>query len=340
MTAKVAKLRGPPELAPRKVAVATAPEREAHHATLREVQCTDCAVGLLRQYVSESLRGQGKVDPEHRRFHLRGDEELELSRTTPLALQLVGLRRERGLGSQGYEDLLLVLYAPALLVDADRPLLEAEGLRDENVRDAQEYMDAVLADPVHAPPRGWPFPGVDVSCPKCKHWRVAMFPVTTETQCGGHVSALAPGIYNAHFRIAPHEGDSSSPVLSLAEDKIPVRRRHPTAEWLGTASSATFLPPGARDTGAEARQVFRSPEDFETFLRLAMLSKRALCPTREASCGVAQGCSARTQGLEPCDSGACGFRFDYVQAETTRANLETLVARLGGPDWDELFEST
>ncbi|WP_163868590.1 hypothetical protein [Myxococcus eversor] len=334
MTAKVAKLRGMPEQgAPRKVSVATAPEREAHHATLREVQCTDCAVGLLRQYVSASLRSQRKVDLVHRRFHLRGDEELELSRTTPLALQLVGLRREGGI-SEGCEDLLLVLYDPALLVDADRPVLDAEGLREENVRDAQEYVDMVLADPVHSPPRGWPFPGVDVSCPKCKHWRVAVFPMTTETACGGTdacVSEIAPGIYNAHFRIAPHEGDSSSPVLSLAEDAIPVRRRHPTAELLGTASSVTFLPPGARDTGEEARQVFRSQEDFETFLRLAMLSKRALCPTRKASCAVASGCSTRTQGLEPCDSGACGFRFDYVQAETTRANLETLVARLGGP---------
>lgn len=333
MAARATKRRGPPEQgAPRRVAVATAPEREAHHATLREVQCTDCAVGLLRQYVSASLRGQGKVDPEHGRFHLKGDEELELSRTTPLALQLVGLRREDGL-ARGDDDLLLVLYDPALLVDADRPVLDAEGLREENVRDAQEYVDAVLADPMHTAPKGWPFPGVDVSCPKCKHWRVAMFPMTPETGRGG----ISPGIYNAHFRIAPH--DASSPVLSLAEDEMPVRRRHPNAESFGTADSATFLPPGARDTGAEARQVFRSPEDFETFLRMAMLSKRALCPTRKASCSRVQGCSTQTQGLESCDFGACGFRFDYVQAETTHSNLEALMARLRGPDSPQVRDS-
>lgn len=329
MVAKAAKRRGMPELgAPRKAAVATAPEREAHHATLREVQCMDCAVGLLRQYVSASLRGQGKADPEPSRFHLKGDEELEWSKTTPLALQLVGLRRERGVGSHGDDDLLLVLYDPALLVDADRPVLDAEGLREENVRDAQEYVDAVLADPVHTAPKDWPFPGVDVSCPKCKHWRVAVFPMTTESGCEGTHARMAPGVYNAHFRIAPRPGDSSSPVLSLAEASVPVRRCQPTAESSGTASSATFLPPGARDTRAEARLVFRSPEDFETFLRMAMLSKRALCPTRQESCTRAQGCSTQTRGLEPCDFGACGFRFDYVQAETTRANLEALVARL------------
>ncbi|MFY2560384.1 hypothetical protein ACN469_22420 [Corallococcus terminator] len=464
MTAKAAKRRGMPELgAPRRVAVATAPEREAHHATLREVQCSDCAVGLLRQYVSASLRRQRRVDPEHRRFHLKGDEELELSRTTPLALQLVGLRRERGI-SDGYEDLLFALYDPALLVEADRPVLDVEGLREENVRDAQAYVDAVLAD---APPTDWPFPGGDVSCPKCKHWRVAVFPITTETVCEGthaHVSAIAPGIYNAHFRVASHqEGAAASPVLRLAEDAIPVRRRHPIAEllkraqaahdeetdeailasWLepdaratpswkealvdehrkrraravleafltrleaeerclrvedvsgtetqdftahgntlshvevmeddtapmkvglrcvfkeppvsppkslrltaesvlvtlGTASTATFLPPGARDTGAEARQVFRSPEDFETFLRMAMLSKRALCPARQMNRTVARGCPVQARGLEPCDFGACGFRFDYVQAETSRANMEVLMARLGEPDAPQVRDS-
>jgi hypothetical protein len=42
-------------------------------------------------------------------------------------------------------------------------------------------------------------------------------------------------------------------------------------------------------------------------------------------------------GLEPCDFGACGFRFDYMLAETTRANMEAFVAKLGGRDWNALF---
>ncbi|NTX06003.1 hypothetical protein [Myxococcus sp. CA040A] len=523
MTAKAAKRRGGAEAeSPKKVAVATAPEREAHHATLREAQCTDCAVGLLRQYVSASLRRQGKADPGNRRFHLKGDEALEFSRTTPLALQLVGLRRERGV-APGFEDLLLVLYDPALLVDAERPLLDAEGLREANLEDTQAYVDAVLEDRVHAPPRDWPFPGVNVSCPKCKHWRVAMFPLTTETGHSPeeaargtkslHLSAIAPGLYNAHFRVAPHEEgaesspaprrsddappekknqsnrvalheeDAASPVLRLSEDAIPVRRRHLIAELLksaqaahdqetdevirvgflekdtatrtsqagsalndadasvtepqsrtdaarvaehrkrqavsvfeafkarleaqerclrledangtetrdftaqgnalshlevvedetapmksglrcvfktppsspprtlrltaesvlvtlGTTSGAGFHPPGVGGSGVETRQVFRSSEDFKTFLRMAVLSKRALCPARQSTCTGSRGCPTRIQDLEPCDFGACGFRFDYVLAETTRANMEALVSRLGGPDWDALFASS
>jgi hypothetical protein len=41
--------------------------------------------------------------------------------------------------------------------------------------------------------------------------------------------------------------------------------------------------------------------------------------------------------LESCDFGMCGFKFDYVLAETTRPNMEAFVAKLGDRDWNELF---
>jgi hypothetical protein len=41
--------------------------------------------------------------------------------------------------------------------------------------------------------------------------------------------------------------------------------------------------------------------------------------------------------LEPCDFGTCGFKFDYMLAETTRANMESFVAKLAGRDWNSLF---
>lgn len=43
------------------------------------------------------------------------------------------------------------------------------------------------------------------------------------------------------------------------------------------------------------------------------------------------------QHLEPCDFGACGFRFDYMLAEITRARMESFVAKLGDRSWDVLF---
>jgi hypothetical protein len=42
-------------------------------------------------------------------------------------------------------------------------------------------------------------------------------------------------------------------------------------------------------------------------------------------------------GLEPCDFGTCGFKFDYMLAETTRANMEVFVSKLGDRDWNSLY---
>jgi len=42
-------------------------------------------------------------------------------------------------------------------------------------------------------------------------------------------------------------------------------------------------------------------------------------------------------GLEPCDFGTCGFKFDYMLAETTRANMEAFVSKLGERDWNALY---
>jgi hypothetical protein len=42
-------------------------------------------------------------------------------------------------------------------------------------------------------------------------------------------------------------------------------------------------------------------------------------------------------GLEPCDFGDCGFKFDYMLAETSQANMEAFVAKLGDRGWSALF---
>ncbi|MCP3136406.1 hypothetical protein [Pyxidicoccus xibeiensis] len=270
MAAEAAKKKttkdAPKQDTPKKKAdAATAPENRAHHATLSETACSDCAVGLLKQFASESLRNQKQLDPGNQRFHLQDDEELELLRTNPLTLQLVGLRRERSLTNR-FDDLLVVLYDPALLKEGEKTVLEAEGLRAENVKDAQAYVDAVLAEKEWPAPKNWPFPGVDVSCPQCKHWRVAVLPITTEPgydkdkpsarddqgnklpDFDNHiliedgVGAIAPGIYNAHYRVGLHKGSRNPPTsyaaLQFAAPSIPVRRRYPIADFLKSAQAA------------------------------------------------------------------------------------------------------
>jgi hypothetical protein len=250
---------------PKKAAAATAPENRAHHATLSELKCSDCAVGLLRQFASESLRNQKKLDPGNQRFHLQDDEELELMRANPLTLQLVSLRRERSLSNR-FDDLLVVLYDPALLAEGEKTVLEAEGLRAENLKDAQAYVDAVLAKEGLPAPKNWPLPGVDVSCPQCKHWRVLIFPITTEPGYDKHrpavtddqgnklpdfdnhlliedgVAAIAPGIYNAHYRVGLHKGARNPPesyaALQFIAPSIPARRRYPIADFLNSAQAA------------------------------------------------------------------------------------------------------
>ena len=249
----------------KKAAVATAPENRAHHATLSETQCSDCAVGLLRRFASESLRKQKKVDPGNQKFHLQDDEELELLRTNPLALQFVGLRRERSLSNR-FDDLLVVLYDPALLKEGEKTVLDAEGLRAENLKDAQAYVDAVLTETVNPPAKNWPLPGVDVSCPVCKHWRVLVFPITTEpgydkdkpairdeqgnklpdfdnlTLLPNDVGAIAPGIYNEHYRVGLHKSSVNTPTsyaaLQFIAASIPARRRYPISDFLDAAQAA------------------------------------------------------------------------------------------------------
>lgn len=249
----------------KKAAAATAPENRAHHATLSETACLDCAVGLLKQFASESLRNQKKHDPGNQRFHLQDDEELELLRTNPLTLQLVGLRRERSLSNR-FDDLLVVLYDPALLKEGEKTVLAAEGLRAENLKDAQAYVDVVLAEQEWPAPKHWPHPGVDVSCPQCKHWRVAVMPITTEpgydkdkpslkddkgntlpdfdnpTLLPNDVGAIAPGIYNGHYRVGLHKGASNPPTsyaaLQFAAPSIPARRRFPVSDFLNAAQAA------------------------------------------------------------------------------------------------------
>ncbi|MBZ4420675.1 hypothetical protein [Myxococcus sp. RHSTA-1-4] len=249
----------------KKAAVATAPENRAHHATLSETQCSDCAVGLLRRFASESLRKQKKVDPGNQKFHLQDDEELELLRTNPLTLQLVGLRRERSLSNR-FDDLLVVLYDPALLKEGEKTVLDAEGLRAENLKDAQAYVDAVLTETVNPPAKNWPLPGVDVSCPECKHWRVLVFPITTEpgydkdkpairdeqgnklpdfdnlTLLPTDVGAIAPGIYNEHYRVGLHKSSANPPTcyaaLQFIGGTIPARRRYPVSDYLNAAQAA------------------------------------------------------------------------------------------------------
>lgn len=251
--------------APKKAAVATAPENRAHHATLGQTQCSECAVGLLRQLASESLRHQKKVDPGNQKFHLQDDEELELLRTHPLTLQLVALRRERSLSNR-FDDLLVVLYDPALLKEGEKTVLDAEGLRAENLADAQAYVDAVLAQAEEPPAKNWPLPGVDVSCPQCKHWRVLVFPITTEpgydddkpslkdeqgqklpdfdnlTLLPNDVGAIAPGIYNGAYRVGLHKGSVNPPTsyaaLQFTGGTIPARRRYPVSDFLKAAQAA------------------------------------------------------------------------------------------------------
>jgi hypothetical protein len=43
------------------------------------------------------------------------------------------------------------------------------------------------------------------------------------------------------------------------------------------------------------------------------------------------------EGLEPCDFGNCGFKFDYMLAETSQANMEAFVSKLGDRSWNTLF---
>jgi hypothetical protein len=42
-------------------------------------------------------------------------------------------------------------------------------------------------------------------------------------------------------------------------------------------------------------------------------------------------------GLEPCDFGDCSFKFDYMLAETSQANMEAFVGKLGDRGWSSLF---
>jgi hypothetical protein len=254
-----------PKKAPKKAPVATAPENKAHHATLTETKCNDCAVGLLKQYASESLRNQKKIDPSNQKYHLLDNEEIEFVRTNPLTLQLVGLRRERSLSNK-FDDLMVVLYNPPLIKEGEKTVLDVEGLRNENLESTQAYVDAILGASEPSPPTNWPTPGTDVSCPQCKHWRVSIYPITTEpgydpkeanqkdefkrdipnyanlTLLPPEVGAVAPGIYNDHYRVGLHLGTRKPPssfaALQLVPGSIPARRRYPVGDFLQRSESA------------------------------------------------------------------------------------------------------
>jgi hypothetical protein len=263
------KKEGPPAQKaepPKKVAVPTVARNEAHHATLGETKCSDCAVGLLKQYASESLRNQKKLDPNNQKYHLQDDEELEFLRTKPLTLQLVGLRRERSISNR-FDDLMVMLYDPALLKEGEKTVLEDPELRKENLASTQSFVDAILAENDPSPPKNWPLPGADVSCPQCMHWRVMTFAITTEpgydpkaphtkkdaqgkrlpnfddlTLLPDEVGAVAPGIYNNHYRVGLHLGTRKPPnsvaALQLVPNAIPARRRYPIGRFLKRAETA------------------------------------------------------------------------------------------------------
>ncbi|ATB39717.1 hypothetical protein CYFUS_005165 [Cystobacter fuscus] len=251
---------------PKKAAVPTVTENEAHHATLQETKCSDCVVGLLKQYTSESLRAQKKLDPTNQKYHLQDNEEIEFLRAKPLTLQFVGLRRERSISNK-FDDLLIVLYDPALLKEGEKTVLEDPELRPENLANAQGFVDKILSDKDRPPLKNWPLPGTDVSCLQCMHWRVLTFPITTEpgydpkaphtkkdaqgkqlpnfddlSLLPDEVGAVAPGIYNNSYRVGLHLGARKPPnsfaALQLILDSIPARRRYPIGRFLKRAESA------------------------------------------------------------------------------------------------------
>ncbi|NTX06011.1 hypothetical protein HUA75_30065, partial [Myxococcus sp. CA040A] len=194
------------------------------------------------------------------------------------------LRRERSLSNR-FDDLLVVLYDPALLKEGEKTVLEAEGLRAENLKDAQAYVDAVLAETEWPVPKHWPHPGVDVSCPQCKHWRVAVLPITTEpgydkdkpalkddkgntlpdfdnsTLLPNDVGAIAPGIYTGYYRVGLHKGASNPPTsyaaLQFAAPSIPARRRFPVSDFLNAAQAAHDK---GTDEGIRAELIRKEPE--------------------------------------------------------------------------------
>ncbi|OJH41736.1 hypothetical protein [Cystobacter ferrugineus] len=244
----------------------TTTENEAHRATLGETKCSDCMIGLLKQYTSESLRAQKKLDPSNQKYHLQDNEEIEFLRAKPLTLQLVGLRRERSISNK-FDDLMVVLYDPALLKEGEKTVLEDPDLRQENLPSAQGYVDKILADKKRPPQKDWPLPGTDVSCLQCMHWRVLTFPITTEpgydpkaphtkkdaqgkqlpnfddlSLLPDEVGAVAPGIYNNSYRVGLHLGTRKPPnsfaALQLVPDSIPARRRYPIGRFLKRAESA------------------------------------------------------------------------------------------------------
>lgn len=267
--------------APKEAKVATGGEAKAdrHHATLTtpftEVVCSECTVGLLKKYINPSLRKQRELDPTNQKYHLKDDEEIEFIRDKPLTLQLIGLRREKSLSNK-FDDLLVVLYDPALLKEPEaeatpedpkaggkkekKPVLDGTGLRKENLASTQAFVDKILADKESPPLKDWPLPGTDVSCLQCKHWRVLIFPITTDpgylnepkkdktpdfddwTLLPDDIGSIAPGIYNSYYRVGLHKGSSkphtSFAALQLVPDLIPARRRYPIHRHLKSAQVA------------------------------------------------------------------------------------------------------
>jgi hypothetical protein len=337
---------------PKKAAVPTVTENEAHHATLGETKCSDCVVGLLKQYTSESLRAQKKLDPGNQKYHLQDNEEIELLRAKPLTLQLVGLRRERSISNK-FDDLMVVLYDPALLKEGEKTVLEDPDLRQENLASVQGYVDKILADKERPPLKNWPLPGTDVSCLQCMHWRVLTFPITTEpgydpkaphtkkdaqgkqlpnfddlSLLPDEVGAVAPGIYNNSYRVGLHLGARKPPnsfaALQLIPDSIPARRRYPIGRFLKRAESAFNKGTDddlrksliRKDAKAQKELIASIQEEFKEMKRGTKAEKAAFD-------------KAVKEGLDARNRETYAPRIRELRTNAAKAVLNALKARIG-----------
>lgn len=246
-------------------AVATSPEKGAHYATLSPGVCNECAVSVLKRYVSQSLRERRQVDGPHEALLLKEDEELGLEDAPPYTLHLLGLRRERSLSNR-FDDLLVVLYEPPMLKEGEKTVLEDPQLPQANLAEAQRFVDAVKEDQEQPTPVGWPLPGQELSCKQCGYWRALAFPLTTEpgyddnrvrqrdeakrilpdfgdqTQLPEDVATVVPGLHKGIYRVGLHKGTVKPPAayvaLQLAPSSIAAWRRYPVRYPLAEAEGA------------------------------------------------------------------------------------------------------
>ncbi|HZI16824.1 MAG TPA: hypothetical protein VE153_41035 [Myxococcus sp.] len=332
--AKAGKAKSPPK----KAEVATAPVKQAHHGTLSPTVCLDCAVGVLKKSVTTSMRTQRSIDPPQAPFLLSEEEEIEFPRTDVLDLQLVGLRGEHSVSNR-FDDLMVVLYQPAALKEGEKSLLLGDDVK--NAKDAQTFIDEVLGS--EDAPKGWPFPGRDVSCKECGHWRVLTFPITTEpgydkdrpgrkagtdfgdqSQLPAHSRAILPGIYNQHYRVGLHLGARKPPdsyaALQLMEG-MPSRSRKSlrfpftaAREARNSAEPRAFRSLVAKDkTQKEARKKFEE-ELAETLPNKTAREKRAFATRVQEELDKANTEKFKDAVAEAGKKAATGVLEDYAKA--------------------------